>query len=197
MFFQENFNPKVVNFRCRSFACLVANPFSVLFLPFLDNQNNLIQNGLSIDPRYSAVYGNPYLRQSNNALPPLPPPSTANPSATPAPPPYNSVTRQQHQQGQNHLGMSPGNIVAANLLTKSSSSNLSNSNLAISNSNNNTLTSNSNLSNNSSSMNITNQLSSGMAMGSPSSNSTTTSSGQFILPSNGTFKKTGSLATHV
>lgn len=157
-----------------------------------DNQN-LIQNGLSIDPRYSAVYGNPYLRQPNNALPPLPPPSTANPSATPAPPPYNSVTRQ-HQH--NHLGMSP---VTANLLTKSSSSNLSNSNLAISsNSNNNTLTSNhsnSNMTTNLSSLNVNNQLS----MGSPSSgsNSTTTSSGQFILPSNGTFKKTGSLATHV
>lgn len=168
--------------------------FSLHLFFFADNQNNLIQNGLSIDPRYSAVYGNPYLRQSN--LPPLPPPSTANPSATPAPPPYNSVTRGG---GSNHLGMSPGS--AAHLLTKSSSSNLSNSNLAINNnnSNNNTLTSNmSNMTTHSSSsmnMNITNQL----GGGSPSSgsNSTTTSTGQFILPSNGTFKKTGSLATHV
>lgn len=166
---------------------------------FLDNQNNLIQNGLSIDPRYSAVYGNPYLRQSNNALPPLPPPSTANPSATPAPPPYNSVTRGQ---GGHVMGMSPGS--AAHLLTKSSSSNLSNSNLAINNnSNNNTLNSNSNIMSNNnnmttSSLNITNHLgSSNMASPSSGSNSTTTSTGQFILPSNGTFKKTGSLATHV
>ncbi|XP_055682496.1 irregular chiasm C-roughest protein-like [Lutzomyia longipalpis] len=53
----------------------------------------LLQNGLSIDPRYSATYGNPYLRTSNASLPPLPPPSTANPAATPAPPPYNAATR--------------------------------------------------------------------------------------------------------
>lgn len=50
----------------------------------------LLQNGLSIDPRYSATYGNPYLRTSNASLPPLPPPSTANPASTPAPPPYNA-----------------------------------------------------------------------------------------------------------
>ncbi|XP_037026673.1 irregular chiasm C-roughest protein isoform X1 [Bradysia coprophila] len=50
----------------------------------------LLQNGLStIDPRYSAAYCNPYLRNSSASLPPLPP-STANPGATPAPPPYNS-----------------------------------------------------------------------------------------------------------
>ncbi len=49
-----------------------------------------MQNGLStIDPRYSAAYCNPYLRNSSASLPPLPP-STANPGATPAPPPYNS-----------------------------------------------------------------------------------------------------------
>lgn len=49
-----------------------------------------------------------------------------------------------------------------------------------------------------SSLNITNHLgSSNMASPSSGSNSTTTSTGQFILPSNGTFKKTGSLATHV
>lgn len=38
-----------------------------------------------IDPRYSAAYGNPYLRNSNVGLPP---PHTAIPAATPAPPPY-------------------------------------------------------------------------------------------------------------
>lgn len=42
----------------------------------------------NIDPRYSATYGNPFLR-STNPLPPLPPPSTANPAVTPAPPPYS------------------------------------------------------------------------------------------------------------
>lgn len=38
-----------------------------------------------IDPRYSAAYGNPYLRNSNIGLPA---PHTAIPAATPAPPPY-------------------------------------------------------------------------------------------------------------
>lgn len=38
-----------------------------------------------IDPRFSATYGNPYLRNSNVGLPA---PHTAIPAATPAPPPY-------------------------------------------------------------------------------------------------------------
>ncbi|XP_057658367.1 irregular chiasm C-roughest protein-like [Diorhabda carinulata] len=40
----------------------------------------------SIDPRFSATYGNPYLRNPSVGLPT---PNTANPSATPAPPPYS------------------------------------------------------------------------------------------------------------
>lgn len=39
-----------------------------------------------IDPRFSATYGNPYLRNSNVGLPA---PHTAIPAATPAPPPYS------------------------------------------------------------------------------------------------------------
>ncbi|XP_017009136.2 irregular chiasm C-roughest protein [Drosophila takahashii] len=49
----------------------------------------LLQNG--IDSRFSAIYGNPYLRTNSSLLPPLPPPSTANPAATPAPPPYHAA----------------------------------------------------------------------------------------------------------
>jgi hypothetical protein len=49
----------------------------------------------NVDIRFSATYGNPFLKSSNMA--PLPPPNgayvqkpfTANPSVTPAPPPYN------------------------------------------------------------------------------------------------------------
>ncbi|XP_045462512.1 irregular chiasm C-roughest protein-like isoform X1 [Harmonia axyridis] len=41
---------------------------------------------LGIDPRFSATYGNPYLRSSSVGLPT---PNTANPVATPAPPPYS------------------------------------------------------------------------------------------------------------
>lgn len=43
----------------------------------------------SIDPRYSAVYGNPYLRNSNTSLPPAP----THALGTPAPPPYSAATR--------------------------------------------------------------------------------------------------------
>uniref|UniRef100_A0A182SR59 Ig-like domain-containing protein n=1 Tax=Anopheles maculatus TaxID=74869 RepID=A0A182SR59_9DIPT len=52
--------------------------------------NTSLMNAPSIDPRYSATYGNPYLRSSSTHLPPLPPPSTANPALTPAPPPYSA-----------------------------------------------------------------------------------------------------------
>lgn len=68
--------------------------FKIAIVPFsitAGQQPLLQQTGLSIDPHYSAHYGNPYLiRTSNSSLPPLPPPSTANPAATPAPPPYNA-----------------------------------------------------------------------------------------------------------
>lgn len=47
-----------------------------------------IPNGVlpAIDPRFSATYGNPYLRNPSVGLPT---PNTANPAATPAPPPYS------------------------------------------------------------------------------------------------------------
>lgn len=44
----------------------------------------------TIDPRFSATYGNPYLRNPNVGLPT---PNTANPVATPAPPPYSRDSR--------------------------------------------------------------------------------------------------------
>lgn len=52
---------------------------------------HIIPNGTlptigGIDARYSATYGNPYLRTPNIGLPT---PNTANPAATPAPPPYS------------------------------------------------------------------------------------------------------------
>lgn len=48
----------------------------------------LLQNGLNVDLRYRATYANPFLRTSQASLPP---PSTANPSLTPAPPPYQAI----------------------------------------------------------------------------------------------------------
>lgn len=84
------------------------NIFSVL----APGQQPLLQNGLNIDLRYRATYGNPFLRTSNASLPPLPPPSTANPAATPAPPPYNANRNTQNVSG----GGSVVGISAANTL---------------------------------------------------------------------------------
>ncbi|XP_070492966.1 irregular chiasm C-roughest protein isoform X2 [Chironomus tepperi] len=50
--------------------------------------NGLInQSLLNIDPRYSATYGNPYLKQHSQLIGPL---NTANLAITPAPPPYSN-----------------------------------------------------------------------------------------------------------
>lgn len=46
------------------------------------------QSLLNIDPRYSATYGNPYLKQLHS---PLITSHTANPGVTPAPPPYSGT----------------------------------------------------------------------------------------------------------
>lgn len=62
----------------------------------------LLQNG--IDSRFSAIYGNPYLRTNSSILPPLPPPSTANPAATPAPPPYHATRHANSNGGLKHFG---------------------------------------------------------------------------------------------
>ncbi|ALC48823.1 kirre [Drosophila busckii] len=62
----------------------------------------LLQNG--IDSRFSAIYGNPYLRTNSSILPPLPPPSTANPAATPAPPPYHATRHAHSNGGLKHFG---------------------------------------------------------------------------------------------
>lgn len=78
----------------------------ILHSPHLDQQP-LLQNGLGIDLRYRATYGNPFLRTSNASLPPLPPPSTANPASTPAPPPYNAThaTRTAAASGGSVVGV--------------------------------------------------------------------------------------------
>lgn len=64
-------------------------PVSGASLPLNDlNDLHHVPNGNigGIDPRFSATYGNPYLRNPNVGLPT---PNTANPAATPAPPPYS------------------------------------------------------------------------------------------------------------
>ncbi|KAJ8920019.1 hypothetical protein NQ315_006550 [Exocentrus adspersus] len=63
-------------------------PVSGSGLPLNDLSDLHMANGVlpGIDPRFSATYGNPYLRNPNVGLPT---PNTANPAATPAPPPYS------------------------------------------------------------------------------------------------------------
>lgn len=63
---------------------LPLNDLSDIHLQGIPN-GNLVSMG-QIDPRFSATYGNPYLRNPNVGLPT---PNTANPGATPAPPPYS------------------------------------------------------------------------------------------------------------
>jgi hypothetical protein len=75
----------------------------LLFLS-ISGHSTLPNGGLSIDPRYNATYGNPYLRNSNTST--LPGPNTANPAATPLPPPYNPASR--NNSGTNNTNNSIG-----------------------------------------------------------------------------------------
>ncbi|XP_055913065.1 irregular chiasm C-roughest protein [Eupeodes corollae] len=136
----------------------------------------LLQNGLAIDSRFSAIYGNPYLRTSSTILPPLPPPSTANPAATPAPPPYHAP--------RNHPSSISGSTAATSL------KNFGPSAIGIG-----SIGSNSN-SNLTASSNTLHSIAPLTTTQSPSQVLNQSPSGQFILPSNGNTKK-GALATHV
>ncbi|CAH0546593.1 unnamed protein product [Brassicogethes aeneus] len=69
-------------------------------------------NMAGIDPRYSAAYGNPYLR---NPIVGLPTPNTANPAATPAPPPYSREnSRLVNSSGMITASANVVNTVVAN-----------------------------------------------------------------------------------
>lgn len=133
-------------FSSSPFVCFVRFLFlfCILFLKCKSKgQQPLLQNGLNVDLRYRATYANPFLRTSNASLPPIPPSTTAihtaNPSATPAPPPYNATRNTATTSG---VVTSSTTSIKAPQLTSSSPS------------------------------------------------------GQFILPANGHLKK-GALATHV
>lgn len=150
----------------------------------------LLQNG--IDSRFSAIYGNPYLRTNSSILPPLPPPSTANPAATPAPPPYHAP--------RNHMNtMANGGVMGSlkNFGTPSSIISGHNGPASVSGSSSNLTASSNTLA----ATPLANQQSSvGTPSGVAASTAPTTAqspSGQFILPSNGNVTKKGALATHV
>ncbi|EAT46033.1 AAEL002754-PA [Aedes aegypti] len=142
--------------------------------------NTSLMTAPSIDPRYSATYGNPYLRSSTTQLPPLPPPSTANPAVTPAPPPYSAGRAQSSllSMGVNlgvGNGLNSGSIVGI-------TSGLTSPESIRSSSGANT------------SMDQTSQQS--QPTPTLPTSGTSPGPGQFILPANGDLRK-GALATHV
>nr|XP_029729836.1 irregular chiasm C-roughest protein-like [Aedes albopictus] len=142
--------------------------------------NTSLMTAPSIDPRYSATYGNPYLRSSTTQLPPLPPPSTANPAVTPAPPPYSAGRAQSSllSMGVNlgvGNGLHSGSIVGI-------TSGLTSPESVRSSSGANT------------SMDQTSQQS--QPTPTLPTSGTSPGPGQFILPANGDLRK-GALATHV
>ncbi|XP_062536789.1 irregular chiasm C-roughest protein-like [Armigeres subalbatus] len=142
--------------------------------------NTSLMTAPSIDPRYSATYGNPYLRSSTAQLPPLPPPSTANPAVTPAPPPYSAG------RGQSSLLSMGVNLGVGNGLNSGSivgiTSGLTSPESVRSSSGANT------------SMDQTSQQS--QPTPTLPQSGTSPGPGQFILPANGDLRK-GALATHV
>lgn len=127
----------------------------------------------NVDIRYSATYGNPYLK--NTSISPLPPPPlahkpyTANPSVTPAPPPYN---RSNHSNSSFSSSTTISN--SGSLLGSGPGANVG---LTYPNSNSTS----------------TNPITSTAVA---ATQQITSPSRQFILPANGDLKK-GSLATHV
>nr|XP_022920904.1 irregular chiasm C-roughest protein-like [Onthophagus taurus] len=73
-----------------------------------------------IDPRFSATYGNPYLRSTNIGLPT---PNTANPAATPAPPPYSRDSTRNNLNIINSSGMVTASANVVNTVLAANGSN--------------------------------------------------------------------------
>lgn len=148
------------------------------------------------------MYGNPYLRTGSSALPPLPPPSTANPAATPAPPPYHAP----RNHGSHTAILKNFSSVSGGILNCGGNGISTNGPVSVSGSS-------SNLTSSSNTLPAT-PLAPPTAI-TPTSLTTATAataatvtaaviaasqhpSGQFILPpSNGNVAKKGALATHV
>ncbi|KAG5684445.1 hypothetical protein PVAND_013679 [Polypedilum vanderplanki] len=154
-------------------------------IPLSTMPNGIINQSLlnNVDIRYSATYGNPYLKNSNTS--PLPPPIThkpytANPSVTPAPPPYNRSNNSNSSFSSSTTISNSGSLMGAN-----------NNNNIISNNNNSI-----GLSYPNSSSSISTATTITPSTVAPSNTQITSPSRQFILPANGDLKK-GSLATHV
>lgn len=135
----------------------------------------------NVDIRYSATYGNPYLKSSS--ISPLPPPTTAtsathkpytaNPSVTPAPPPYNRSNNSNSSfSSSTTISGGSGSLLGGGI------------NLSLSYPNSNSSSSGSTI------------PATAVVTSTASTTHITSPSRQFILPANGDLKK-GSLATHV
>lgn len=144
---------------------------------YLTQTTSILDQSLlnNVDIRYSATYGNPFLKSSSNTPLPLPnaansqKPFTANPSVTPAPPPYNRSNNSNSSFSSSTTISNNGSLLGtggANIGINYGNPN-SNSSTAIS-----------------------------LAATTNSLTQITSPSRQFILPANGDLKK-GSLATHV
>jgi hypothetical protein len=157
---------------------------------FLTQTTSILDQSLlnNVDIRFSATYGNPYLK--NTSISPLPPPQmthklyTANPSVTPAPPPYNRSNNSNSSFSSSTTISNSGSLLgnSTNATNNNNNNNINNGNLGLSypNSNSSSAT-----------------ISAAAAAAAATTNSQITSpSRQFILPANGDLKK-GSLATHV
>jgi hypothetical protein len=133
----------------------------------------------NVDIRYSATYGNPYLKSSS--ISPLPAPTsishhkpfTANPSITPAPPPYNRSNNSNSSFSSSTTISNSGSLLGG-------------ASLGLSYPN----------SNSSSSGASTIPATAVVTSTASATTHITSPSRQFILPANGDLKK-GSLATHV
>jgi len=145
----------------------------------IETTSILDQSPLNVDIRYSAAYGNPFLKSSNLASS-LPPPNTANPSLTPAPPPYNRNTNSNSSFSSSTTISNNGSLLNSNVAAVPASLSYGNPNSNSAAAAVTTTTAPTN--------NINNNINSLTQITSPSR--------QFILPANGDLKK-GSLATHV
>ncbi|XP_055586391.1 irregular chiasm C-roughest protein-like [Uranotaenia lowii] len=174
---------------------------SLSTLPNGAMKQSLLQSQLALDQRYGGSYGSPYLRAAaviNSMSPPMPP-ATANPAATPAPPPYSSAaSRSALLFGTAAMpspvgGISPGTAPGGPTTGSNSPSSVQSSSISLSQSSHQSNHPLAGLPSNA----VTKSGSGGAtaANNPPQPGSPSSSSGQFILPSSGSIKQQG--ATHV
>nr|XP_029717674.1 irregular chiasm C-roughest protein-like isoform X1 [Aedes albopictus] len=160
---------------------------SLTSLPNGTIKQPILQGHLTIEHRTSASFGNPFIRGSNYSSSNIPP-ATANPAATPAPPPYNLAARStlgfSSSGAATGASYGPATSPGTTGAGSTSPSSVQSCSLSLSHSSQQSQQQQP-LPNSSSSAGSNPQQ-----PGSPSA-------GQFILPSTGTIKQQGATATHV